>query len=91
MVRLVNWFLDGQTKERYVNRFPIQMQNGFTEDEAKAMAWICKQKAEGKFWGATSGLFLALTWGHYHHRILHYFRLSFSPRLTQLGIIMVSL
>lgn len=55
------------------------------------MAWICKQKAQGKFWGATTGLFIALTWGHYHHRFLHYFRLSFNPRLTQLGIIMVLL
>lgn len=55
------------------------------------MAWICKQKAQGKFWGASTGLFLALTWGHYHHNIIKYLKFSFNPRLTQLGIIMVRL
>lgn len=65
------------------------MQNGFTEDEAAAMAWICAQKAAGKFVGATSGLFLALTWGHYHDRIFHYFKFRGNKILFQLGIVMV--
>lgn len=55
------------------------------------MAWICQQKAEGKFWGASTGLFIALTWGHFHDRVLQYFRLSFDRRFTQLGIIMVNI
>jgi hypothetical protein len=67
------------------------MQEGFTESEAAAMSWICKQKAAGKFYGATSGLFLALTWGHLHDRILQYIPVAFNRKLTQLGIIMVSI
>lgn len=65
------------------------MQNGFTEEEAEAMSWICRQKAAGKFWGATSGLFLAATWGHYHERVLRYLPFTFDRRLTQLAIVMV--
>ena len=55
------------------------------------MSWIAQQKAKGKFIGASSGLFLALTWGHWHDRILGYFRVRFSPRLSQLAIIIVKL
>jgi hypothetical protein len=66
------------------------MEVGFNEGEAEALSWIAQQKAKGKFFGATSGLFLALTWGHWHHRILAYFKLNFSMRFTQLGIIMAS-
>ena len=61
------------------------MEVGFTEEEARAMTWIAEQKAKGKFVGATSGLFLALTWGHWHHRILAYFNLHFSMRIKLLG------
>lgn len=67
------------------------MENGFTEDEAAAMSWICRQKAAGKFWGASTGLFLAITWGHLHERLIQYVPFSFNRRLTQLGIIMVSM
>jgi hypothetical protein len=66
------------------------MENGFTEKEAAAMSWICKQKAAGKFWGAGSGLFLALTWGHFHHRLVNYLPFTFNKGFSQLGIIMVS-
>ena len=55
------------------------------------MSWIAQQKAKGKFVGASTGLFLALSWGHWHDRILGYFRLRFNQRFTQLGIIMVIL
>ena len=55
------------------------------------MSWIAQQKAKGKFIGASSGLFLALTWAHWHDRILGYFRVRFSPRLSQLAIIIVKL
>eukprot|EP00178_Gracilaria_changii_P022757 TRINITY_DN67866_c0_g1_i1.p1 TRINITY_DN67866_c0_g1~~TRINITY_DN67866_c0_g1_i1.p1 ORF type:complete len:140 (-),score=3.04 TRINITY_DN67866_c0_g1_i1:108-527(-) len=55
------------------------------------MSWIAQQKARGKFWGASTGLFLAISWGHWHDRILGYFRINYSKRLTQLGIIMGSI
>lgn len=42
------------------------MENGFSEGEAEAMSWIAKQKAKGKLYGATTGLFLAVSWGHWH-------------------------
>jgi len=67
------------------------MQEGFTEDEAAAMSWICRQKAAGKFWGASTGLFLALSWGHMHERIVRFLPFTFHRGLTQLGIIMVLL
>lgn len=53
------------------------------------MAWICAQKAAGKFYGATTGLFLAYTWGHYHDRMFHYLKWRGNRMLFQLGIIMV--
>jgi hypothetical protein len=65
------------------------MQEGFTESEAAAMSWVCRQKAAGKFYGATTGLFLALTWGHLHERLLQYTPFTFNRKLSQLGIIMV--
>lgn len=67
------------------------MECGFTEREAEAMAWICQQKAKGKFVGATTGLFLALTWGHWHDNIIKHLKINFSRRITQLGIVMVIL
>lgn len=65
------------------------MEVGFSEEEAEAMSWIAQQKAQGKFVGAASGLFLAVSWGHWHTRILSHFNFHFSQRFTQLGIIMV--
>lgn len=65
------------------------MEYGFSESEAEAMAWIAQQKAKGKFVGATSGLFMALTWGHWHDNITRALKISFNRRITQLGIIMV--
>ena len=67
------------------------MECGFSEGEAEAMAWVCQQKAKGKFVGAASGLFLAFSWGHWHDRIMPYLGLRFNRRFTQLGIIMASI
>lgn len=90
-MRIIDWLIQGDTKNRYVKSILKQRQNGFTNDESSAMAWICKQKAQGKFWGASTGLFLAFTWGHYHDQVIQYFRVNFNRKFTQLGIIMVYL
>lgn len=84
-----NDFLSGNTKLRYVTKQITQMECGFSDSEAEAMAWIAQQKAKGKFVGATSGLFMAITWGHWHDRITQMLKFSFNRRITQLGIIMV--
>jgi hypothetical protein len=65
------------------------MENGFTEKEASAMSWICKQKAAGKFWGAGTGLFMAVSWGHWHNYLMQYTPFRWNKQLTQLAIIMV--
>ena len=54
------------------------------------MSWIAEQKPKGKFMGLVGGSFLAVSWGHWHDRILSYFRYSFSRRYTQFYIVAVS-
>ena len=65
------------------------MECGFSNEEAEAMTWIAQQKAKGKFVGASLGLFLAFSWGHWHDRLTQLLRLNFNRRITQLGIIIV--
>lgn len=51
------------------------------------MSFIAEQKPKGKFIGLMGGLFLAFSWGHWHDRILSYFRFSFNKRYTQFYIV----
>jgi hypothetical protein len=53
------------------------------------MSWIAEQKPKGKFMGLVAGSFLAYSWGHWHDRILSYFRFSFSRKYTQFYIVAV--
>src|SRR4051812_27917431 len=48
------------------------------------MAWLADQKSMGKFYGALAGGFVALTWGHWHHRIMAHFNVNCSKVYTQL-------
>jgi type IV secretory pathway TraG/TraD family ATPase VirD4 len=54
------------------------------------MSWIAEQKPKGKFMGLVAGSFLAYSWGHWHDRIISYFRFGFSKRYTQFYIVAVS-
>lgn len=53
------------------------------------MSWIAEQKPKGKFIGLVAGSFLALSWGHWHDRIMSYFKLSWSKRYTQFYFVAV--
>ena len=53
------------------------------------MAWIADQKPMGKFYGALAGGFLALTWGHWHHRIMKHFGIKCSKVYSQLFLLAV--
>jgi hypothetical protein len=67
----------------------IKVEVGFSEEEAKAMSWIAEQKPKGKFYGLVAGAFLAHSWGHWHDRVISYFKFSFSRRYTQFYIVAV--
>lgn len=79
MDRLQSFFV-GNTSANYV-------EVGFSEREAKAMAWIADQKPLGKFAGFISGSFVALTWGHWHNRLLAHIGLKCNKIYTQLFIL----
>lgn len=53
------------------------------------MSFIAEQKPKGKFVGLVSGVFLAVSWGHWHDRIMSYFRFNFNKRYTQFYIVAV--
>lgn len=53
------------------------------------MSFIAEQKPKGKFVGLVSGAFLALSWGHWHDRIMSYFRFNWNKRYTQFYIVAV--
>ena len=73
-------FFIGDTATNYVEA-------GFSDREAQAMAWIADQKPLGKFYGALSGSFVALTWGHFHNKIFGSIGLKFPRYYTQLAIL----
>ena len=73
-------FFIGDTSNNYVEA-------GFSERQAKAMAWIADQKPLGKFYGTIGGSFVALTWGHFHDRIFGSIGLKFGRHYTQLAIL----
>lgn len=79
MDQLYNFFV-GNTAANYVEA-------GFSEREAEAMSWIAEQKPRGKFYGLLSGSFLALTWGHWHDRIMQHFGIKCKRYYTQLALI----
>jgi len=53
------------------------------------MSFIAEQKPKGKFVGLVSGAFLAVSWGHWHDRIMSYFRFNWNKRYTQFYIVAV--
>jgi|688.fasta_scaffold147788_1 hypothetical protein len=55
------------------------------------MSWISEQKPKGKFYGLIVGSFLAHGWGHWHDRIMSYFRVHWNKRFTQLAMVGVTL
>lgn len=63
---------------------------GFTDKEAESLAWIAQQKPRGKFFGALTGTFLALSWGHWHDRVFGYFGIKCKRIYTQLAIVGVT-
>ena len=83
MDQLRNFFL-GDTMHHYI-------ENGFSVEEASAMAWIGEQKPKGKFYGTLVGGFLAYSWGHWHHRVFRQFGITGGKIWSQLAIISVAL
>lgn len=79
MDQIYNFFI-GNTANNYV-------EVGFSDREAQAMAWIADQKPKGKFLGAVGGSFLALSWGHWHHKIFGYYGIRCNKIYTQLAIL----
>ena len=83
MDQLYDFFV-GHTATNYVEA-------GFSNNEASAMAWIADQKPMGKFFGALTGGFIALAWGHWHDRIMKHFGLKCSKVYSQLFVLGVAL
>ena len=79
MDQIYNFFI-GNTANNYV-------EVGFSDREAQAMAWIADQKPKGKFLGVVGGSFLALSWGHWHHKIFGYYGIKCNKLYTQLAIL----
>ena len=59
-------FFAGDTVHHYI-------ENGFSEEEARALTWIGEQKPKGKFYGLISGAFVVATWRQWHQRIFGQF------------------
>jgi hypothetical protein len=53
------------------------------------MSWIAEQKPKGKFIGLVTGVFLALSWGHWHDRVMSYFKFNWNKRYSQFFFIAV--
>ena len=81
MDQLRNFFI-GDTGHHYI-------ENGFSEQEGRAIAWIADQKPRGKFYGLVSGTFVAVTWQHWYKRMLASFGLRTGLKWVQALIIAV--
>ena len=80
----ISSFFIGNTTMHYV-------EGGFSDREASAMAWIADQKPLGKYVGTVTGSFVALTWGHFHQRVMSHFSIRCSKLYSQLFILGVCL